>query len=57
MKKLPNHLNSKLEIRKQDNSLRQLRSDDGLIDFTSMIILVSLNHQRYFKKHISFTRY
>jgi 8-amino-7-oxononanoate synthase len=34
MKKLPNHLISKLEIQ-QDNSLRQLCSDDGLIDFTS----------------------
>jgi 8-amino-7-oxononanoate synthase len=35
MKKLPNHLISKLEMRKQHKSLRQLYSSDGLIDFTS----------------------
>jgi 8-amino-7-oxononanoate synthase len=35
MKKLPNHLISKLEMRKQHNSLRQLCSEGGLIDFTS----------------------
>lgn len=35
MKKLPNHLISKLEMRKQHKSLRQLYSSGGLIDFTS----------------------
>ena len=35
MKQLPHHLSSKLEIRKQFNSLRSLQSSASLIDFAS----------------------
>jgi 8-amino-7-oxononanoate synthase len=35
MKKLPNHLSAKLQVREQHNSLRQLHSRSGLVDFAS----------------------